>query len=207
PSMFRGNERIKEEGYATNLFRREAVRFIREHHDEPFFLYVPFNAPHGPSNLERTGMQAPDEDIARYPDQDPKQNRTRYMACVTNMDDAIGEMLDVLDELGIADNTLVVFFSDNGGSGVADNGPLRGRKGQMSEGGIRVPCIVRWPGKIPGDTVCREFLTALEWFPTFTHATGASLPDGIVYDGFDCLAVLQGKEPSPRKEMYWQRRG
>lgn len=207
PSMFRGNERIKEEGYATNLFRREAVRFIRENHDRPFFLYVPFNAPHGPSNLERTGMQAPKEDIARYPNHDPKANRTRYMACVTNMDAAIGELLAVLEEYNLQNDTLVVFFSDNGGSGIADNTPLRGRKGQLLEGGIRVPCIARWSGKIPAGTVSSEFLTSLEVFPTFAKAAGAKVPDDLILDGFDMLPVLAGKEKSPRKEMFWQRRG
>ena len=91
--------------------------------------------------------------------------RLEFVGSVTAMDAAIGRLLDMLDEYGIADNTIVLFFSDNGGGGSADNAPLRGRKGQMFEGGLRVPCIVRWPGKIPAGTASDEFLTSLEIFP------------------------------------------
>ena len=89
---------------------------------------------------------------------------------------------------------------------VADNSPLRGAKGQMFEGGIRVPCIVRWPGKIPAGVTSDEFLTSLEIFPMLCAATGAKPPPGVVLDGFDMLPVLQGEAKSPRKEMFWQRR-
>ncbi|HUE74671.1 MAG TPA: sulfatase-like hydrolase/transferase, partial [Pirellulaceae bacterium] len=137
PSMFRGTERIKEEGYATDLFRREALAFVKQQRDRPFFLYLAFNAPHAASNLERDSYQAPEEVLKdRYPNHDPTQNRTKYMAMVTSMDDAIGELLDTLRELKLEDNTLVIFHSDNGGGGPADNGPLRGKKASMWEGGL-----------------------------------------------------------------------
>ena len=218
PSMYRGNKPTTEDKgtYATDLFRREALRFIRDNADRPFLCYVPFNAPHGASNLDRPrpGVQAPLEAIRKhYGAYDEKQpntrtaRRARYMAAVTCMDEAIGEMLDLLETRGVAKNTIVIFFSDNGGSGIADNGPLRGRKGHMSEGGIRVPCIVRWPGVVPAGSVSDEFLTALEIFPTLCHAAGVAPPKGVVIDGFDMAAVLAGKQPSPRKEMFWQRRG
>jgi len=207
PSMFRGNERIKEEGYATDLFRREAVKFIHDHPQRPFFLYVPFNAPHGGSNLSKPGVQAKPEDVRRwYPNHDPDAHRTRYLACVTNMDDAIGEILDTLEHYGLTDNTLIVFFSDNGGGGPVDNRPLRGRKGQMFEGGVRVPFIARFPGRIPAGTASDEFLTSLEVFPTFVEVAGASRPEGVIFDGFSLLPVLCGKAKSQRTEMYWQRR-
>jgi arylsulfatase A-like enzyme len=207
PSMFRGNERIKEEGYATDLFRREAVRFIHDHHKEPFFLYVPFNAPHGGSSLDKPGVQAKPEDVRRwYPDHDPDAHRTRYLACVTNMDDAIGEILGTLDHYGLGDDTLVIFFSDNGGGGPVDNGPLRGFKGQMFEGGVRVCFIARYPGRIPAGTASDEFLTSLEIFPTLAGVAGAEPPQGVILDGFNMLPVLEGKVKSERSEMYWQRR-
>ncbi len=208
PSMFRGNDRVKEKGYATDLFRREAVRFIRENKDRPFFLYVPFNAPHGASNLQRPGAQAPESYIKTYADagHDAKSKKTVYMACVTAMDDAIGEILDLLKKLDLERDTLVIFFSDNGGGGGADNSPLRGRKAQMFEGGNRVPCLVRWPGVIPVGTVCREFLSAMEILPTLAAVTGAKLPKGVILDGFDMLPVIKGESPSKRKEMFWERR-
>jgi arylsulfatase A-like enzyme len=135
-----------------------------------------------------------------------EQRRRGYLAAVTCLDDAIGQVLDLLDQSGLARNTIVVFLSDNGGGTGSDNTPLRGGKSQMFEGGIRVPCIVRWPDRIPAGTTCDEFLTALEVFPTLAAATGAVLPPGIVYDGFDMLSVLQGKQKSPRTEMFWERR-
>ena len=152
-------------------------------------------------------MQAPDEALRLYPDHDPKAARTKYMACVTHMDRAIGEMLDLLERLGLERETLVVFHSDNGGGGPVDNRPLRGHKGQMFEGGLRVPCIVRWPGRVPPGTTSDAFLTTLELFPTLVGAAGAKRPEGVVLDGFDMLPTLQGKAPSPRSEMFWERRG
>lgn len=98
-------------------------------------------------------------------------------------------------------------LSDNGGGGGADNSPLRGGKAMMFEGGIRVPCLARWPGRIPAGSVCDAFLTSLEIFPTLVTAAGLPLPDGTVLDGFDMADTLAGKAPSPRREMFWQRRG
>jgi arylsulfatase A-like enzyme len=206
PSLFRGLKRIKEEGYATDLFRREAVRFIDSNHNKPFFLYLPFNAPHGASNLERDSYQVPEQYLKRFPDRDPKHRKTKYLAMISCLDDAIGDVLDTLDKHGLTENTLVLFFSDNGGGGIANNGPLRGRKAQMFEGGIRVPFLARWPGKLPAGKVTDEFLSSLEIFPTLTQVAGTSPPKGVILDGFDMLPVLQGKKPSQREEMFWQRR-
>jgi len=123
------------------------------------------------------------------------------------MDEAIGKMLDLLDKLNIADNTIVIFLSDNGGGSGADNTPLRGGKGKMFEGGLRVPCIVRWPDTVPAGSVCNEFLTSMEIFPTLCCAADAKPPKNLILDGFDMTDVLAGKKKSARKEMFWQRRG
>ncbi|MEX2579996.1 MAG: sulfatase-like hydrolase/transferase [Verrucomicrobiales bacterium] len=232
PSMYRNLEPTTEDKgtYCTYLFEREAVRFLEDHSGEdPFFLYVPFNAPHNSSSLDpeiRTTVQAPDKYKEMYP---PVESETRevakyryggkatvttpearqrdYRAAVTAMDDAIGTMLDLLDEKGIADNTIVVFFSDNGGSGGADNSPLRGRKGQTWEGGVRVPCLVRWPaGGVPAGKVDDAFLTSLELVPSFAAATGHDLPEDIVFDGHDWWPTLRGERDSPRETMFWKRR-
>ena len=230
PSMYRNNSpTTADKGtYCTDLFEREAVRFLEVNRRKPFFLYVPFNAPHGASNLDPTirgGAQAPGRFKGMYPklqEQVGTEQRSRYgetftvpnraarrlefVGSVTAMDAAIGRLLDLLDEYGIADNTIIIFFSDNGGGGSADNAPLRGRKGQMFEGGIRVPCIVKWPGKIPAGTTSNAFLTSLEILPTLCAATGAVPPKGVPLDGFDMLSVLQGKRASARAEMFWQRK-
>ncbi len=207
PSLFRGNERVQEEGYATDLFRREALRFIDESKDRPFFLYVGFNAPHSASSFVKDKLQVPAKYLQMYPDADPNANRTKYMAMVTCMDEAIGVLLDRLDALGLAQDTLILFFSDNGGTRISDNGPLRGFKTQMFEGGLRVPLLARWPARLPAGQVTDEFLTALEVFPTLAAATGAELPAKVILDGHDMLPVLEGRAKSPRTEMFWQRRG
>ncbi|QDT43967.1 Arylsulfatase [Gimesia alba] len=239
PSMFRNNQATEEDKgtYCTYLFQREAVRFVKENHQKPFFLYLPFNAPHGASSLDpriRGGAQAPEKYKKMYPHLkdtlvtkkktgryeyretpkgpvikqgvSPSKRRLEYVASITCMDDAIGEVLDLLDEYQIADNTIVVFFSDNGGGGGSDNSPLTGKKGMMFEGGIRVPCLVRYPKKIKPGTVNESLLTSLELVPTFLNEAKIALPEDIVFDGYDMLPTLMGQADTPRKEMYWQRR-
>ena len=216
PSMYRNNKPTTEDKgtYTTELFRREAIRFIEKHKDRPFFCYVSFNAPHGASNLDRPrpGVQAPLEYIrAHYEGYDPNNpntreaRRLRYMAAVTYMDEAIGQILDTLTRHGLQDDTIVIFFSDNGGGGGADNTPLRGGKSRMFEGGLRVPCIVRWPGVVPAGSVCKEFLSSMEIFPLLCNAAGVRPPRDVVLDGFDMTGVLTGEEKSRRKEMFWKR--
>jgi arylsulfatase A-like enzyme len=208
PSLFAGNQRIKEEGYATDLFRREALRFVDANKDHPFFLYLAFNAPHSASTFDKEKYQVPEQYLKPYSDAglDPKANRTKYMAMITCMDAAIGGLLDRLDQLNLAQDTLILFLSDNGGTRISDNGPLRGYKVQMFEGGLRVPLLARWPARLPAGRVTDAFLTTLEVVPTLLAAAGTAAPAGVVLDGFDMTAVLAGKEPSRRNEMFWQRR-
>lgn len=238
PSMYHELEPTTEDKgtYCTYLFEREAIQFLENHAGkDPFFLYVPFNAPHNSSALEphiRTTVQAPEKYQEMYPPVEeeyrevenykyheksefagpakvttPEARQRDYRASVTCMDESIGSMLDLLDEKGLADDTIVVFFSDNGGSGGADNSPLRGRKGQTWDGGVRVPCIVRWTGGgVPANNVSDAFLTSLELVPSFAAATGNELPDDIVFDGYDWWPTLRGETESPRETMFWKRR-
>jgi arylsulfatase A-like enzyme len=121
------------------------------------------------------------------------------------MDQAIGSVLKFLDDHQLADNTLVLFFADNGGSGPTDQGPLRGHKSQTFEGGVRVLALARFPGRIPAGTLNDQFLTSLEVFPTFAGLAKTQPQAAVVLDGFDMLPVLTGKQASPRTEMYWKR--
>ena len=227
-SMFRNELRTKEDQgiYATSLFRREALRFLEATKSNRFFLYLPFNAPHGSSSLEpaiRASVQAPEKYKKMYPPVDDKlvkgtrygkpvmvpskeARRRDYRAALTCMDAAIGDVLKKLDQQDKAHNTLVIFMSDNGGGGAADNSPLRGKKGQTWEGGIRVPCIIRWPAVLPAGKTSDEFLTSLEVLPTIAAATGADLPEGVTLDGFNMIPVLKDEVPSKRTTMFWQRR-
>jgi arylsulfatase A-like enzyme len=121
------------------------------------------------------------------------------------MDDAIGEIFDLLKKNGLDQNTMVMFSSDNGGSGAIHNGPLRGGKASLFEGGLRVPLIVRWPGRIKAGSVSDEFVSALELVPTWLSATGAAPPRGVRLDGFDMTPILRGGGKSKRTDFYWER--
>lgn len=200
PSMFRGNKEIKESGHATDLFLREALGFIEANKDRPFFLYVPFNAPHGASTFDKQAVQSPDEHLKR----NEGRPRAAYRALVTHLDEAVGGILRKLRDLGLEDNTLVVFSSDNGGTG-RQNGPLRGGKASLWEGGYRVPFLARFPGRIPKGQVSHQFATTLELLPTFARLGGAKLPNAKL-DGFDLMPLLSGQSQRGREEMFWEQR-
>ncbi|QDS92030.1 Arylsulfatase [Roseimaritima multifibrata] len=237
PSMVRNLEpTTADKGiYCTDLFYREAARFLHQNGGEeseekqPFFLYLPFNAPHNSSSLDpliRSSVQAPQAFKDMYPAVEsetriatkhryapgakvttPAARQRDYRAAVTCMDDAIGKLLEQLEQEGRLDNTIILFFSDNGGSGGADNSPLRGRKAQVWEGGIRVPCLIRWPaGGIPAGAVNDAFLTSLDILPSLASACQTPLPADTKLDGYDWWATLRGEQPSPRTEMFWKRR-
>ncbi|MBI4623141.1 MAG: sulfatase-like hydrolase/transferase [Verrucomicrobia bacterium] len=216
PSLFAGNTRTEADKgtYATDLFKREALRFLRESAGRPWFLYLAFNAPHGASSFasekrgERahTGVQAPERYVAPYRGKVANERLAHYYGAVTCMDDAIGEIIAHLRQTGQVENTLVIFMSDNGGSGNGGNAPLKGQKGTMWEGGLRVPFVAAWPARLPAGKVTDEFLTSLEILPTLARAAGASSPADVKLDGFDFVPVLRGEQKSPRTEMFWHRR-
>jgi arylsulfatase A-like enzyme len=219
PSLFRGNNRTEEDKgkYVTEVFGRESLYFINEHLGRrPFFLYLAFNAPHGASTFpketkagtrkESEGVQAPEKYVAMYRGKVKDEKLARYCGAVTCMDERIGELMTAIEKAGQKENTIFIFMSDNGGSGNGGNAPLKGSKSTMWEGGLRVPFIMTWPGKLPAGKVTDEFVTALELVPTLLAATGAPAPEGVKLDGFDMLPILRGEAKSPREAMFWQRR-
>jgi len=183
-SIYRNDKPINDTGYLTNNLTREAVSFIERHSKKPFFLYLPFNAVHWP-------LQAPQEYIKRFDTGD--ENRDIYLAMLACMDEGIGEVLDALKRTGVDKNTLIIFFSDNGGAkrNFANNGILRDYKQSVYEGGIRVPFIVRWPAELPKAAVCSEPVISLDIMPTILSAAGVALPQDRIYDGKDMLLVLR----------------
>lgn len=219
PSLFRGNVRTEEDKgtYVTDVFRRESLAFMNEHlGKKPVFLYLAFNAPHSASTFgegtelgekkKAEGVQVPEKYAALYRGKVEDERLARYCGAVTCMDEAIGALMEVVEKAGQKDNTIFLFMSDNGGSGNGGNAPLKGSKSTMWEGGLRVPFIFTWPGKVPAGKVTDEFLTSLELVPTLLAATGAKAPDDVKLDGFDMLPVLRGEAKSSRSEMFWQRR-
>ena len=208
PSMYRNNQLVKEEGFSEEIFTREALRFIRENHARRFFLYLPYHAPAGSANLERSGIKPPDKYLAKYPQRNRENGRTEYLAAITCMDDGVGQIFALLRELKVDANTLVIFFPDNGAGGTGDHTPLRISGSQIdrvSEGGIRTSFIARWPGVIPAGTTTNAFISSLDIFPTLAAVSGAEVPPYLRLDGGNILPVLQG-QPSTRREMFWHSR-
>ena len=232
PSMYRDNSpTTADKGtYCTDLFEREAVRFLEANHRRPFFLYVPFNSPHGASNLDpaiRGGAQAPARCKAMYPGlqaQAGTEQRTRYgkmhtvpnraarrlefVGSVTAMDAAIGRLLGLLDGFGIAANTIVIFFSDNGGlstlgrPGPGCNLPLRAGKGWLYEGGVREPTIIRAPDVTQPNSVSHKPMVSMDFFPTMLDLAGLPLQPKLHVDGQSLLPHLKGDD-SGQRTFYW----
>jgi arylsulfatase A-like enzyme len=202
--MRRNVETISPNGHATDLFTDWACDYLaeRSREGEPFFLYLAYNAPHDP-------VQPPPEWLERVRKREPGlgEKRAALVALIEHMDAGIGRVLDTLDKLHLAGNTLVFFTSDNGGllpSG-ANNGPWRSGKTHMYEGGLRVPAIARWPGKIkPGTQSDRNCLT-MDLFPTICDAAGVPQPAGLDSESF--LPTLLGKtHGDPERDHYFVRR-
>jgi arylsulfatase A-like enzyme len=164
----------------------------------PYFLYVAYNAPHGP-------LQAPEEKIAEFSSIKETKRRT-YAAMVSAMDDQIGRLLKTLDDRGERDNTLVVFLSDNGGpehANASDNGPLRGQKGDIYEGGVHVPFVMRMPGTLPAGTVYAQPVISIDISQTALALAGA--PPDENPDGVNLFPFVLGKQSGPPHEaLFWR---
>lgn len=191
----RNFESSRDEGYSTDLIGREAARFIEESPaGSPFFLYVPFNAPHLP-------LQAKEEDIVKYGHIEDEKKRV-YSAMVDSMDQAIGKILTAIDAKGIADDTFILFFSDNGATSYGDNGPWRSGKGSVYEGGIHVPAVVLWPSGIRGGRSVDAMMGYIDVYPTVKRILGGTSPDPNPLDGRDMLDVIRGRAKAPQRDWF-----
>jgi arylsulfatase A-like enzyme len=168
--IMRNHQPVRTTKYLTDEFSDEAVRFIERHKGGPFFLFLSYNAPHGP-------LQAPEKYLARFPNLKNERRRT-YAAMVSAVDDGVGLVLAKLRTLGLEENTLVFFLSDNGGpesANASNNGPLRGEKGSPWEGGIRIPFAVQWPGHLPRGLVYDKPVISLDIFATIAALANAPI--------------------------------
>ncbi len=200
-AIMRGDKAVEEKEYLTDAFSREATAFIEKHKKEPFFLYLPFNAVHSP-------LQAPKKYLDRFASiKDEK--RQKFAAMLSAMDDAVGAVLKALRDNGLEENTLVVFHSDNGGptaSTTSSNGPLRGFKGQVLEGGVRVAYMMQWKGTIPPGTVDARPVIQLDIAPTLLAAAGGKAP-ADAFDGANLLPYVKSGGDSkgkPHEALYWR---
>ncbi len=196
--------------YLADFLTDHAVDFINRHKDQPFFLYLPHYGVHAP-------YQAKQELIAKFEDKPPVdgQNNPVYAAMIASVDESVGRIMTTLDKLGLADNTLVIFSSDNGGvggykgtglskNGITDNAPLRGGKGMLYEGGVRVPYIFRWKGKIEPGTMNETPILGIDLYPTLVDVAGAKAPPDYLLDGTSLMPLLSGGRKSlDRPEVFW----
>lgn len=197
--LMRNETPYQETEYLTDAFSREAVHFIRQHKAQPFFLYLAYNAPHTP-------LQATEKYLARFTHiKDPK--RKTYAAMVSAVDDGVGTILNTLYELKLTRNTLVIFLSDNGGpeqDNSSDNGVLRGGKGSLFEGGIRVPFAMQWPDKIRAGTEYKQPVSSLDIFATVA-AQVKGLRTRNPLDGANLIPYLNGKKTTPpHAYLFWR---
>ncbi len=198
--LIRNQTAVEESEYITDAFSREAVSYIERNKDQPFFLYLAYNAPHGP-------LQATPKYLERFTQIKDAKRRT-YAAMVSAVDDGVGLILDKLQQSGLAENTIVIFLSDNGGPenvNASDNGPLRGGKGSLFEGGIRVPFAIQWPQQIKANTEYDQSIISLDIFATVAaNVQGIAKPKNAL-DGVDLLPFLNGtKKGSPHEFLFWR---
>ena len=198
PDLWENEKRVEVEGYATDLITDRAVDWIGDRTAEhPFFLYVAYNAPHFPYQRPDAPGSAATFDTMR------DGTREDYVAMVERLDEGVGKILAALDAAGFGDDTLVVFTNDNGGDDFSINAPLSGGKGHVDEGGIRVPCIARWPGVWPAGKVSKQASITMDWTVTILAAAGALIGDRPL-DGMDLTPWLkEGVEPLERS-FFWR---
>ncbi len=201
--IYRNKARIQKdeyEGYLTTLLTQEAVDFIDREKDDPFFLYLAYNAVHAPA-------QAPREDIDHYKNKYPgiSEKRAILMAMLYHLDLGVGAVVKKLKDEGLWENTLLIFLTDNGGSKAMDanNGILRGFKGSLYEGGVRTPWVVSWPARFKGGRVIDTPVISLDILPTALDALGVAAPTDTPFDGKSLIPLLTGETDTLHSELYF----
>ena len=198
----RNNKVVKEDRYLTYAIAEEGIEYMARHQDDenPFFLYLAFNAPHVPFQAPRVYYELEGDE--------PDENKRVYHAMIHALDDAIGGLMEKMEALGLDENTLVFFISDNGGAsytGATDNGPYKGGKLTTFEGGVNVPFIMKWKGHIPEGIVYTNPVSSMDIFMTSTQLAECPLPDDRVFDGVNLLPYVTNENPGkPHDVFYWK---
>lgn len=199
--LLRNYERVEEKEYLTDALSREAVSYIEKNKNRPFFIYLAYNAPHTP-------LQATEKYLSRFENiKEPK--RKTYAAMVSAVDDGVGLVLAKLAELNLTENTIIVFLSDNGGpenTNGSNNGVLRGQKGDIFEGGIRVPFAMQWPAKIKAGTIFDHPVISLDIFATVIAQTQTPVKTKNPLDGVNLIPYITGEKKSePHDYLFWRK--
>ena len=200
--LLRNDQRVEENEYLTDALSREAIDFIDRNNENPFFLYLAYNAPHGP-------LQATKKYLDRYDHIDDKRRKT-YAAMVSSVDDGVGDIIGKLKQHNILDNTIIYFLSDNGGSkfNSSNNYPLKGFKGELYEGGLKVPFVMHWPAKVKPNTVFEKPVISLDIFATIKSVINPSLELKNPLHGKNLMPYISGNNNNaPHDYLFWRNNG
>lgn len=189
----------KSISYTTDMFTGKAIAYLKEHHQQPFFMYLAYNAIHTPMH----GPDSLEKDFSHMKD----KNRRSFAAMLKSMDTGIGKLVAELKRTGLYENTLIFFINDNGAAtnNAADNGELRGLKGSKWEGGIRVPFIMQWPGQLPGGATYPKMVSSLDILPTALAAIKGKTIKGQLTDGKNLLPYIKNVAKTPHRQLFWRR--
>lgn len=186
----------KTEGYITDVLTDKAIDFIGRNKNQPFFCYLPYNVPHSP-------FQLPDQYFDKYKARGLSDKNASVYGMVENLDDNLRRLFGKLDQWGLTENTIVVFITDNGPNGRRYNGGMRGIKGWVYEGGVRVPCFISWPGHIPQGIQLNDLTDHIDMLPTLVGLTGVAKPAGLPLDGLDLSPFFREERPPfPERTLY-----
>jgi len=198
PILLRNGKPERFQGYCSDIYTREALRFIEANRDRPFFVYLATNAPHSP-------LEIADAYVEPYRRMGLDEQVAKVYGMVTNMDENIGRVLARLEELKLAEDTLVIFLTDNGPAGKRYNGNMRGTKGTVYEGGIRVPFFLRWPRMVKPETKIDRLAAHIDVLPTLLQAAGATAPKGVKLDGRSLMPLIRDdRKPWPDRTLFFQ---
>lgn len=201
PILYHNGEQRRYEGFCTDIYFDEAAKFIETQAkaDRPFFVYLPTNAPHGPFDEPPTRELF--EHFRQQLPNDKNSNRACFYSMIKNVDDNMGRLASKIEELGIDEETIVIFMTDNGPAGGGSSGPYRGAKASVFQGGIRTVCFLRWPGKIEAGSEVNQTTAHIDLMPTILELCGAEAPESVKFDGRSALALIE--EVGIEKKASW----
>ena len=204
PDLFENTTPIQRDGYMTDLITERSVRFIDEHAAVPFFLEVTYNAAHWPYQPPDHYSVAPRNAAHQGATDDPPATRQDYVAMLERADRGVGDILKALETQGLTKNTLVIFTNDNGGEWLSRNAPLFHHKDTVWEGGIRVPAIVRWPGRVPAGKTSAQVGITMDLTASILSAAGVDVPAAARLEGLDLLPIVSGRRPAVERTLFWR---
>jgi arylsulfatase A-like enzyme len=201
--LYENDEKVKQDGYMTDLITDRSMRFIRDNAQKPFFIDISYNAPHWP--YQRPDMPSVARDNARHlsPFDDSTSTRADYAAMLERVDQGVGKILQTLDQLGLRNNTIVIFTNDNGGEWLSRNAPLFNHKLSVWEGGIRVPAIVRWPARIPAGRVSNQVGMTMDITASLLAVAGVATNE-LKLDGMNIFPMLEGRSANVERTLFWR---